>query len=339
MHLSTLDKYMPNAHPDREVRRLYFLGWGLSTVFYILLFVLFFIQGINSQFGNIQVVDQQAERQYRVAWIESGKKLQYPVGFFAPLHAKSLAEIEQEQELAAKRKKERERRRALAEARKREELAKDTAGKKDQSGDSSAAGSTGGANNAPPSSNAADSKVPTVAVNIFPLREHIDEVVDKYRNGQLKVNPNALRGTIGVTLDANGDFKDVKVLSSTGSRDADEAAKAFLKEVMAQSGMKPFLSKFSSIKISVDANNSDVTLSVTGNTTGGMDATTIAGAITTAAFFKKASVPKDSNTAKVLNNLKVQHSGSEVTATISLPRSMAGDVMRDFGKKPTASKT
>jgi hypothetical protein len=340
---------MPDADPDRDIRRKYLLGWGLGFAFYTLLLALSFLQGLHNQFGNIKIVDEKAEEQYKVAWVDSGRKLQYPSGFFAPLQTKSLAEIEKLQELEAKRKLERERRRALAEARRRANDKSVANADKDKgatdknaqggNGDTASANAGGTSSDASQQTKAPDAKTPSVSVNVFPLRTHIDEVVDKYREGKLKVNPNALHGTIGITLKPNGDFDDVKILSSSGSKDADEVAKAFLKELLAQSGMKSFLAQFNSIKITVDANNSDVTLSVTGNMNGGVDATAMAGLIAFAAMGKKSTVPKDSNTAKVLNNLKVQHSGSQVTATISLPRSMANDVLRDFGKKVTAAKT
>jgi hypothetical protein len=337
IHLTTLDRYMPGAHPDRPYRIRQLFGGILSLVFYVIATIIVVVVGVNNQFGNIKFVDQEAERKYRVAWIESGKKLVYPPGFFAPVNTRSLSQLSTEEEQKAKRKQQREHRRALADAKKREaqeanKVANNSEDKKSNGGDVAA-------NNAsdplqPPKP--ADPK-PPVAINVAPLREHIDEAVDRYRKGKLKINANSLHGTISVGMNSNGDFGEVKTVTSSGSRDADEMAKAFLKELLDQPGVKPFLSSFTLIKISVDATSSDVSIGVVGDTNSTLNATNVATALKFAMAIKKGNAAPDSNTAIVLNNVKVLQSGNQVHATISLPRDTASNVMKGFGIKTPAS--
>jgi len=114
-------------------------------------------------------------------------------------------------------------------------------------------------------------------------------------------------------------------------------AKAFPEELLDQPGVKPFLSSFTLIKISVDATSSDVSIGVVGDTNSVLNATNVTTALKIAMAIKKGSATPDSNTALVLNSIKVQQNGNQVHATISLPRETASNVMKGFGAKVPAS--
>ena len=246
LHLTTLDRYMPDARSDPAFWRRRLFGFGLSVCLYVLLVVLAFLQGLNSEFGNIKFTDEKAEQRYKVAWVGGGKKLTYPYGFFAPSQTKSLAEIEHDQELEAKRKRERERRRALAEAKQREDKAKQLAKNNDQSQSDKDGKSGGGGNSAdgPQSGAPSDVKPSAVAINLYPLRTHIDDAVDKFRKGKLNVDTNSLHGTVSIGVDSKGDFGEVKMIRSSGSPTADETAKASFEGIACSTGNETFFGRF-----------------------------------------------------------------------------------------------
>jgi len=333
IRLTILDRYMPGAHPDRQYRLRQLFGGILSLIFYTVAMVVIVVVGINNQFGNIQFVDKEAERKYRVAWIESGRKLVYPPGFFLPRDYHPHMYATKGVRLKPKRPK----RNISVETQKRDD--ETTNKKSDEAIDQKSSGDGKDAAGNSADAKPADPKPPPVAINVAPLRDHIDEAVNRYRKGQLKINVNSLHGTVSVGLDSSGDFGEVKMVSSSGSRDADELAKAFLKELLDQPGVKPFLSGFTQIKISVDATSSDVSIGVVGDTNSALNAANVVAAVKIAMMIKKGSAAPDSNTALVLNSIKILQNGNQVHATISLPRDTASNVMKGFGLQQPANKS
>ena len=85
--------------------------------------------------------------------------------------------------------------------------------------------------------------------------------------------------------------------------------------------------------------SSNVSLSIVGDANSDANAAGVVFLINAAMSAKKKSSAPDSNTAIVLNSLKIKRDGNQINATITLPRETASNVMKDFGAKIPASKS
>jgi len=254
--------------------------------------------------------------------IDFSKRLQYPsgyLGFRAPQKTSSLDDMKKEEERRRRLEERRKRARELAEKRAAEERAKAEENAK-------ADGKTGDVANAEPKPAPTPSGYGSFGkINTAPIRDQIQRVYQAKKDGKLKIPDGKFKVGVSGSVNPDGTLANYRVHIPSGIQEIDDSAMAILAAVSESRALGP-LAQLTSITMVLDVDQS-AQLIVTGfarNETDANTLVTMAGIALLAARLRKADDPA---AMVMLNNLKVNRTGTRIQAVISVPREMAKDTL------------
>ena len=242
------------------------------------------------------------------------KILKYPpgyAGFRAPKKTKSLDDMKKEEErlrrLEARRKRERE----LAEKRAAEERAKAEAMAKAEA--------------KPTPTPRPDGYGSFGKINTAPIKDQIQRLYQAKKDGKLIIPDGKFKVGVSGSVKPDGTLADYRVHIPSGIQAIDDSAMAILAAVSESRALGP-LSQLTSITmvLNIDQN---AELTVTGFTSNETDAANIVNLAQIALFAAKIKKSDDQAAMVMLNNLKVNRTGTRIEAIISVPKEMAKETL------------
>jgi hypothetical protein len=276
--------------------------------------------------SDVKFVDEDYDK---AILINFSKRFTYPpgyIGFRPPDKARSLKDIKKEEErrarlAAARRKREEERlARAKAEAEKREAEAKAKA--------DAEAEAVAKANPAPtptPPAKADGYPGGFGKINTAPIKDQIQQLYNAKKEGKLVLPEGKLKVGVAGSIKSDGTLYDYRISISSGIKEVDDSALAILDAVSASRALGP-LQNLTSLSMVLDVD--DVAqLSVVGFTSTEKEASDIVNLAKAALFYAKLKKADDPAVSVMLKNLKVDHDGNRVHATISVPRQTAAETL------------
>jgi hypothetical protein len=257
--------------------------------------------------------------------INFSKRFTYPpgyIGFRPPEKARSLKDINREEERrarleAARRKREQERlerERAEAEKLEAEERAKAEALAK-----------------------AAPVPTPTPPpkndgypggfgkINTAPIKDQIQQLYNAKKSGKLVIPEGKLKVGVAGSINSDGTLANYRIIISSGIKEVDDSALAILDAVSASRALGP-LHQLTSLSMILDVDNV-AQLNVVGFTSTEKEARDIVSFAKAALLFARIKKADDPAVSVMLNNLKVGSEGNRVHAVISVPRQTAADTL------------
>jgi hypothetical protein len=262
----------------------------------------------------------------RAILINFSKRFTYPpgyIGFRPPEKARSLKDINKEEERrarleAARRKREQERlerERAEAEKREAEERAKAEALAK--------AAPTPTPPPPPPKNDSYPGGFGKI--NTAPIKDQIQQLYNAKKSGKLVIPEGKLKVGVAGSINNDGTLSNYRIIISSGIKEVDDSALAILDAVSASRALGP-LQHLTSLSMILDVDNV-AQLNVVGFTSTEQEARDIVTLAKTALLFAKIKKADDPAVSVMLNNLKVGHDGNRVHAVISVPRQTAADTL------------
>lgn len=262
----------------------------------------------------------------RAILIDFTKRLQYPSGysgFRAPKKAVSLDNVKKEearlQRLEARRRREREAAEKLAaEKRAAEERVAEERAK-------SEAKEIAKAEPAPTPTPRPDGYGSFGKINTAPIKDQIQRLYQAKKDGKLVIPDGKLKVGVTGSVNPDGTLSNYRVNIPSGIQEIDDSAMAILAAVSESRALGP-LSQLTSITLVLDIDQS-AQLIVTGFTSNETDAVNIvnlAQIALLAARFKKSG---DETAMVMLNNLRVNRTGTRIQAIISVPKDKAKDTL------------
>jgi hypothetical protein len=268
--------------------------------------------------------------------INFSKRFTYPpgyIGFRPPEKARSLKDINKEEDRrarmeAARRKREKERlerERAEAEKREAEERAKAEALAK-------AAPVPTPTPTPPPKKDGYPGGFGKI--NTAPIKDQIQQLYNAKKSGKLVIPEGKLKVGVAGSINTDGTLANYRIIISSGIKEVDDSALAILDAVSASRALGP-LQHLTSLSMILDVDNI-AQLNVVGFTSTEKEARDIVTLAKTALLFAKIKKADDPAVSVMLNNLKVGHDGNRVHAVISVPRQTAADTLtKSMGKGQT----
>jgi len=261
--------------------------------------------------------------QYKIARVDTSKPLVLPPGFYAVEKVKPLDEVKETKPKEKPKPK--------------EELPKKQ-DEEPQNGDEDA--KKRDAEPAPPTPEptpAGDSNTfGTIRANA--LRPHLRAVYAAYEEGKIPDRP--FRVTVTCKVKPDGGLSDIRIVSSSGNSMIDETALNLFKEIGAMHALRP-LSSLSSLSLTLERGGATSSLSAVGFSNTESQAEDLASQLSIGASFARLTAKNDDQRA-LLRQLQITRSGNRIGASINLPNSRAGEMMkRSFGSPsadPVASK-
>ncbi|MGH9754621.1 MAG: hypothetical protein ACREA2_17735 [Blastocatellia bacterium] len=273
------------------------------------------IVGIAMGLSEIEYVEEA----YDLTLLDFSKRLKYPpgyLGFRAPQKTKSLDDM----------KKEEERRRRLEERRKRErELAEKRAAEERAKAEEKAKAELAKAEPTPTPTPRPDGYGSFGKINTAPIKDQIQRLYQAKKDGKLIIPDGKFKVGVSGSVNPDGTLANYRVHIPSGIQDIDDSAMAILAAVSESRALGP-LSQLTSITMVLDIDQT-AQLTVTGLTNNETDAANIvnlAQAALLVARFKKSG---DQAAMVMLNNLKVNRTGTRIQAVISVPKEMAKETL------------
>jgi hypothetical protein len=278
------------------------------------------IVGIVMGFREIEYVDAP----YDTRILINTNKLIYPyhIGFSSPQKTRSLDDIKKEEErlkrLEARRKRERE----LAEKRAAEERAR---------AEAKAKADLAKADPKPTPTPRPDGYGSFGKINTAPIKDQIQRLYQAKIDGKLYIPDGKFTVGVSGSVNPDGTLADYQVHIPSGIQAIDDSAMAILAAVSESRALGP-LSQLTSITMVLNIDQT-AQLTVTGFTTNESDAINIVNLAQVALFAARIKKSDDHAAMVMLNNLKVNRTGTRIQAVISVPKEMAKDTLaKTMGK-------
>jgi hypothetical protein len=252
--------------------------------------------------------------------IDFTKRLQYPpgyLGFRPPQKTRSLDDIKKEEERLARLEARRKRERELAEKRAAEERVK---AKEKANANLANTEPTPTPTPKPDSGYGSFGKI-----NTAPIKDQILTLYKAKKDGKLSIPDGKFRVGVQGSVNPDGTLTDYRVHISSGITEIDASAMAILAAVSESRALGP-LAKLTQITMVLDIDQ-EAKLTVTGVTSNETDAVNLknlADVALLAARFKKSD---DQAAMVMLNNLKVNRTGTRIEAIIKVPKEMAKETL------------
>jgi hypothetical protein len=269
---------------------------------------------------GFQGLEYVEEKYNRRILIDFEKWLRYPDGYpgFRPAQkTKSLDDMKKEEARLARLEARRKRERELAEKRAAEERAK---AEEKAKADLAKAGPTPTPTPKPDSGYGSFGKI-----NTAPIKDQILTLYKAKKDGKLNIPEGKFRVGVQGSVNPDGTLADYRVHISSGIAEIDASAMAILAAVSESRALGP-LAKLTQITMVLDIDQ-EAKLTVTGVTSTESDAVNLknlADVALLAARFKKSD---DQAAMVMLNNLKVNRTGTRIEAIIKVPKEMAKETL------------
>jgi len=270
-------------------------------------------------FQGLEYVEEEYNRGILIDFSKRPKRLEYPpgyAGFKKPQKIASLDDVKKEEARRARLEARRKRERELAEKRAAEERAKT----EEKKADLAKVEPTPTPTPKPDSGYGSFGKI-----NTAPIKDQILTLYRAKKDGKLSIPDGKFRVGVQGSVKPDGTLAEYHVHISSGIAEIDDSAMAILAAVSESRALGP-LAKLNSITMVLDIDQ-EAKLTVTGITSNESDAINLknlADIALIAARFKKS----DDHAAMVmLNNLKVNRTGTRIDAVIKVPKEMAKETL------------
>jgi hypothetical protein len=162
-------------------------------------------------------------------------------------------------------------------------------------------------------------------INTAPIKDQIQRLYQAKKDGKLNIPDGKFKVGVTGSVNPDGTLSNYSVHIPSGIREIDDSAMAILAAVSESRALGP-LSQLTSLTMVLDIDQS-AQLTVTGFTSNETDAVNIvnlAQFALLAARFKKSG---DETAMIMLNNLKVNRTGTRIQAIISVPKEKAKNTL------------
>lgn len=272
------------------------------------------IVGIMMGFRDIEFVEGEYNR---AILIDFSKRLKYPpgyLGFSAPRKTSSLDDMKKEEERRRRLEERRKRQRELAEKRAAEERAKaEEKAKADL------------AKAEPTPTPRPDGYGSFGKINTAPIKDQIQRLYLAKKDGKLSIPDGKFRVGVSGSVNRDGTLADYRVHIPSGIQEIDDSAMAILAAVSESRALGP-LSKLTSITMVLDIDQT-AQLTVTGFTSNETDAINISNMAHVGLYAARYKKNDDQAAMVMLNNIKVNRTGTRIQAVISVPKEMAKETL------------
>jgi hypothetical protein len=279
------------------------------------------IVGIAMGFRGFEYVDEPYDRSI----LETPIRLVYPpgyLGFRSPQKTRSLDDIKKEEERRRRREERRRRERELAEKRAAEERAR---------AEEKAKADLAKANPKPTPTPRPDGYGSFGKINTAPIKDQIQRLYQAKIDGKLSIPDGKFTVGVSGSVNPDGTLADYQVHIPSGIQAIDDSAMAILAAVSESRALGP-LSQLTSITMVLNIDQT-AQLTVTGFTSNETDAINIVNLAQVALFAARIKKSDDHAAMVMLNNLKVNRTGTRIQAVISVPKEMAKDTLaKTMGK-------
>jgi hypothetical protein len=131
----------------------------------------------------------------------------------------------------------------------------------------------------------------------------------------------------------DGSLTDIRIVASSGNGMIDQTALNLFREIGAMQALRP-LATLSTLSLTLERGTSSSSLSAVGFSGSEAQAEELASQLTLGASVARFAAKNDDQRA-LLRQLQITRSGNRVGASLNLPNSRAGDMMkRSFGSQP-----
>jgi len=261
-------------------------------------------------FQGIEYVDEP----YNIRILIDPNRLVYPpgyLGFRAPKKTSSLDDAKKEQERIARLEARLKRERELAEKRAAEERAK--------------AEELAKAEAKPTPTPRQDGYGAFGKINTAPIKDQIQRLYQAKKDGKLHIPDGKFKVGVTGSVNPDGTLADYRVHVPSGIPAIDDSAMAILAAVSESRALGP-LCKLTSITMVLDIDQT-AQLIVTGFTGNESDAVNLKNLADIALFAARIKKSDDQAAMVMLNNLKVNRTGTRIQAVISVPKEMAKETL------------
>ena len=269
---------------------------------------------------GLQGLEYVYEEYNRKILIDFSNRLQYPpgyLGFRPPQKTRSLDDIKKEEERLARLEARRKRQRELAEKRAAEERAK---AKEKANADLANAEPTPKPTPKPDSGYGSFGKI-----NTAPIKDQILTLYKAKKDGKLSIPDGKFRVGVQGSVKPDGTLADYSVHISSGIPEINASAMAILAAVSESRALGP-LAKLTSITMVLDIDQ-EAKLTVTGITSNEDDAINLKNLADVALFAARFKKSDDQAAMVMLNNLKVNRTGTRIEAIIKVPKETAKETL------------
>lgn len=245
--------------------------------------------------------------------------LRYPpgyAGFRAPQKTRSLDEVKKEEERLRRLEERRKRERELAEKREAEERAK---------AEEKAKAELAKAEAKPTPTPRPDGYGSFGKINTAPIKDQIQRLYQAKKDGNLIIPDGKFKVGVSGSVNPDGTLADYHVHIPSGIQSIDDSAMAILAAVSESRALGP-LSQLTSITMVLDIDQA-AQLIVTGFTSNETDAVNIVNLAQAALLVARFKKSDDQAAMVMLNNLKVNRTGTRIQAVINVPKEMAKDTL------------
>jgi hypothetical protein len=269
---------------------------------------------------GLQGLEYVDEKYNRRILIDFEKWLRYPDGYagFRPSKkTKSLDDMKKEEARLARLEARRKRQRELAEKRAAEERAK---AEEKAKADLAKAEPTPTPTPKPDSGYGSFGKI-----NTAPIKDQILTLYKAKKDGRLSIPDGKFRVGVQGSVNPDGTLADYHVHISSGITEIDDSAMAILAAVSESRALGP-LAKLKSITMVLDIDQ-EAKLTVTGITSNETDAVNLKNLADVALFAARFKKSDDQAAMVMLNNLKVNRTGTRIEAIIKVPKETAKETL------------
>jgi hypothetical protein len=269
---------------------------------------------------GLQGLEYVEEKYNRRILIDFSNRLQYPpgyLGFRPPQKTRSLDDIKKEEARLARLEARRKRARELAEKRAAEERAK---------AEEKANADLANAKPTPTPTPKPDSGYGSFGkINTAPIKDQILTLYQAKKDGKLNIPDGKFRVGVQGSVNPDGTLADYRVHISSGITEIDASAMAILAAVSESRALGP-LAKLTSITMVLDIDQ-EAKLIVTGITSTESDAINLKNLADVALFAARIKKSDDHAAMVMLNNLKVNRTGTRIEAIIKVPKEQAKETL------------
>jgi len=266
-------------------------------------------------FSGIEYVEEP----YDIRILIDPKRLKYPpgyLGFRAPKKTSSLEDM----------KKEEARRRRLEERLKRErELAEKRAAEERAEAEAKAKAELANAEAKPTPTPRQDGYGAFGKINTAPIKDQIQRLYQAKKDGKLHIPDGKFKVGVSGSVNPDGTLADYRVHIPSGIQAIDDSAMAILAAVSESRALGP-LCKLTSITMVLNIDQT-AELIVTGFTGNESDAVNLKNLADIALFAARIKKSDDEAAMVMLNNLKVNRTGTRIQAVISVPKEKAKETL------------
>jgi hypothetical protein len=272
-------------------------------------------------FQELEYVDDPVYN--RGILIDFSKRLKYPpgyLGFRPPQKPKSLDDMKKEEERLQRLKERKRRERELAEKRAAEERAKAEELAKAEEKARAEMAKVEPTPTPVPGGYGSFGKI-----NTAPIKDQIQRLYQAKKDGKLNIPEGKFRVGVSGSVNPDGTLADYRVHISSGITEIDDSAMAILAAVSESRALGP-LAKLTSITMVLDIDQ-EAKLIVTGVTRNETDAVNLKNLADVALFAARIKKSDDHAAMVMLNNLKVNRTGTRIEAVIKVPKEMAKETL------------